>query len=328
MKTRQVCPLTKMYGHRRLPVIENSPELCFLKAVCAGNSEKALAVFRNQKLFGNTLSAVDAPYGRFEGLEGIRVFAETFLQRFDAKEAFVTPFFQTAANGRVALEAVVHFVVDGEINEVPMFVVGDFRTPQTLDEVRIYMHCTYVPGLTPYRHPIFTSAHLEMGDPGLLTGAMREYYEALHYVPAVDVERIMQVFADGCQFGGYERWDSEVHEGADREELRRKFEHMHTYIPACVGMRYETLIDDGKTCVIEWQHIVSREGQERLNRVCLAGCSAYERNEEGLLCSVRISDYAGYESQIDWSKTGITKEEAQAINFVETFPAGCGRKSQ
>ena len=103
---------------------------------------------------------------------------------------------------------------------------------------------------------------------------------------------------------------------------------MGEYSPRCVGMRYETVIDDGKTCVLEWVHIVSRDGREERNRIALSGIAAYERGDDGKLCSIRISDYAGYENTIDWSQLDITKEEAQAVNFVETFPAGCGRKKQ
>jgi hypothetical protein len=45
---------------------------------------------------------------------------------------------------------------------------------------------------------MFKSAHLEMGDPMLLTGAVREYYEALHHMPHVDVDRILACMAPGC----------------------------------------------------------------------------------------------------------------------------------
>ena len=86
-------------------------------------------------------------------------------------------------------------------------------------------------------------------------------------------------------------------------------------------MRYETLTDDGKNCIIEWVHIVSEAGQKELSRVALSGVAAYERGESGLLCAVRISDYAGYEREIDWNKAGITKEEAYSINLVKEFPA-------
>ena len=100
------------------------------------------------------------------------------------------------------------------------------------------------------------------------------------------------------------------------------------YIPACVAMRYETIIDDGKTCVIEWCHIISKKGQQERNRIAMSGCSAYTRNEEGYLCSVRISDYAGHEGEIDWTKTEVSREEAYSINLVDEFHGGCGMKEQ
>jgi hypothetical protein len=296
-----------------------------MEAVCAGRTEEAASFFREKKLFGNVPPVVDVPYGRFVGLGEIGSFAEGFVSRFNADVAFLTPVVQTVANGRVASELVVNFVVDGEIEQVPMFVIGDLRTPGLLDEVRMYCHFTFVPDLQAYRKPIFPVAHREMGDPGLLTGAVREYYEALHHTPAVDVDRICKVFGPGCKFGGYEPWGHTANHG-DPAQLRASYEHMATYIPRCVGMRYETIIDDGRTCVIEWVHIVSRAGQEELGRIAMSGVAAYERGDDGLLSAIRISDYAGYERTIDWSRLADTKEYAQKINFVEQFPAGVGEK--
>ncbi len=328
MKIRSTCSLAKLYSGSHRPVLETSPELKFMHAICGQDYEAALGLFEEKKLFGNVPSAVDAPYGRFEGLGGIRRFAEGWFSAFKAQQAFVTPIIQTRANGRSVTEMVINFVTDGEIGQVPMFVVGDLRTQDTLDEVRLYCHHTFVPGLQAYRKPIFHSAHLEMGDPGLLTGAVREYYEALHHVPCVDVERILACMSPNCTFGGYEPADTHHAIAETPEGLRRKFEQMAEYIPRCVGMRYETIIDDGKTCVIEWVHIVSKAGQEERARIAISGISAYERGNDGLLCAIRISDYAGYERTIDWTKTPVTQEQAKAINFVETFPAGVGRKSQ
>lgn len=98
--------------------------------------------------------------------------------------------------------------------------------------------------------------------------------------------------------------------------------------PLCSVRRYETIIDDGKTCVIEWCHIVSKQGQQERNRIAMSGCSAYTRNDEGYLCSVRISDYAGHEGEIDWTKTEVSREEAYSINLVDEFHGGCGMKEQ
>ena len=298
-----------------------------MEAVCAGKAEEAVSYFRESKLFGDVRPVIDVPYGRYEGLEAIRAFAEGFVSRFGATSAFLTPVIQTVANGRVASELVVNFVVDGEIEEVPMFVIADLRTPDLLDEVRMYCHFSFVSNLQAYRKPIFPVAHREMGDPGLLTGAVREYYEALHHAPAVDVDRICKVFGTGCQFGGYEPWNhtSSANHG-DPSVLRKSYERMATYIPRCVAMRYETIIDDGRTCVIEWVHIVSRAGREELGRIAMSGIAAYERGDDGLLCAIRICDYAGYERTIDWSQLADTKEDAQKVNFVEVFPAGVGEK--
>ena len=50
--------------------------------------------------------------------------------------------------------------------------------------------------------------------------------------------------------------------------------------------------------------------------------------EDGRLISIRICDYAWMEKEIDWSRTGISEEEARKINAVHDFPSGVGRKRQ
>ena len=323
---RKKASLLTDYAGPRHPILWNSPEILFMQAVCAGREEDALSIFREEKLFGG-LPVVDSPEGRYEGLTAIRRFINGWLPLFEASTAELTPVIQTRANGRSVTEAVINFRVGDVIDQVPMFLVGDLRTASSLDELRIYFHFTHVKGLTGYRKPLFTSAHLEMGDPQLLTGAVREYYEALHHTPCVQVDRILKTMGEGCKFGGYEPVGVEPHDSS-REELRKTYEHMATYIPKWVGMRYETIVDDGVNCVIEWQHIVSRAGREEAGRVCISGVSSYERGEDGLLCSIRICDYAGFEKDIDWSKTPLSQEEAYAVNFVEEFPSGCGAKPQ
>ncbi len=310
------------------PMEENSPEICLMRYLCAGQAEEACALFGTQKQFGG-LPAIDTPYGRFEGAEEIRACAEGFLKRFDASSAQTEPVCQTRSGGRSVTEMNISFTVDGMIDEVPMFAVGDLREGGMLDEVRIYCNFTRVPGLTPYRKPIFRSAHLEMGDPNLLTGAFREYYEALHHVPRLDVERIIASMGDHCLFGGYEPVTGEEDETGEpvpesREELTRIYTDMSMHIPRWVGMRYETLIDNGITAVIEWQHIVTDAGVAEAGRVCMSGISAYTRGEDGRLCSIRICDYAGFERTIDWTKTPVSEEEARSINRVREFPAGVG----
>ena len=328
MEIRHHSRLVQMCRGFSSPIQEDSPEIRLMAALCAGKTEDACRLFGKQKQFGG-LSAVDAPYGRFEGLEGIRAFAAGWLERFHAVSAGIEPICQTQSCGRSVTEMNVRFAVDGMIEEVPMFVVGDLRENGMLDEVRIYCNFTRVPGLTPYRKPIFHSAHLEMGDTNLLTGAFREYYEALHHVPKVDVERIINSMSDDCVFGGYEPVIGDEQPAAEpepmnRETLTRIYTDMSNHIPRWVGMRYETLIDNGITAVIEWQHIVTDMGVEEAGRVCMSGISAYSRGRDGRLCSIRICDYAGFERTIDWSKTPISREEAYAINRVHVFPAGVG----
>jgi hypothetical protein len=328
MPIRKSSALARLYQNERHVIDESYAELRLLRAACAGDTATVLALFTECKLFGGAPCVIDTPYRRYEGLAGVRAFVAEWLTVFRAQAAEVVPVIQTRANGRSVTEMQVRFTVDGAWEEVPFFVVGDLRTQTTLEEVRIYTHCSFVPGLEAYRKPMFPSAHLEMGDPGLLTGAVREYYSALHHVPRANVDRIMACTADNCLFGGYEPDDDAHRPVLTRTELRAKYEMMANYIPRCVGMRYETIIDDGRTCVIEWVHIVSRAGREERGRIALSGIAAYERDEEGLLCSIRICDYANLERTIDWAKLPFTKEEAQSINFVETFPPGVGRKAQ
>ena len=324
MQTRKRCQLARLYRGEKHPIDESYAELCLMRAACAADITTAQALFSGTKLFGNLPCVIDTPYKRYEGLPGVAAFVTEWLGVFGAQAATVIPVIQTRAGGRSVTELQVNFEVNGAIEEVPFFVVADLRTQSTLDEVRIYTHCSFVPGLQAYRAPIFPAAHLEMGDPILLTGAVREYYEALHHMPHADVGRIMNCLGPECQFGGYDPDDEDHRPAKTREELRAKFEHLAGYMPRCVAIRYETVIDDGHNCVIEWVHIISRAGQEEMARIALSGIAAYERGEDGLLCAVRISDYANLERTIDWSKLPVTQEEAQRVNFVEVFPTGVG----
>ena len=317
--------LAELYAGPHHPIDLDSPELRFLSGICERRMGVVDELFFETKLFRNLPSAVDAPFGRYEGLEGIRRFVEDLYARLESERLSFTPVVQTRANGRVVSELVLKVEGEDFYKEIPMFWVGDLRTADTLDEVRVYCHHTYIPGLQAYRKPIFPSAHLEMGDPNLLTGAVREYYEVLHHVPQVDVPRILNSMEPDCVFGGYNPNDTVE---SAHVSMKDPYTHMATYIPRCVGMRYETIIDDGVNCTIEWQHVVSRAGREELSRIAIAGISTYERGKSGKLCSIRICDYAGYEKTIDWTKTPVTQAEAQSINFVEEFPAGCGRNPQ
>lgn len=319
MKYIKQSVLAALYCGPEHPINENYAELKLIRAACVGDEAGACALFQEKKLFGGVPCVIDTPYKRYTGLEGVRAFVREWLARFRAESAIVTPVIQTRANGRSVTELQVDFTSAEGIRQVPFFVVADLRTQDTLDEVRLYTHCSFIPDMQAYRAPLFPSTHLEEGEPGLLTGAVREYYDGLHHVPCADVERIMNCMSDQCKFGGYEPFEPGREPALTRETVRAKYEMMAQYIPRCVAMRYETLIDNGRTCVIEWVHIISRAGREERNRIAMSGIAAYERGDDGLLCSIRISDYAGMEGTIDWTKLPVTKEEAEQVNFVEAF---------
>ena len=327
MDIRNRSELTALYEKPQEGIMQDSPELVFMKLISEKEYEKATSLFREKRQFSDDLPVVDAPWGRFEGREQIKEFAEGLVSRFEADGLSIKPMFQTRSGGRSVTEMVLSFEREGMIDEVPIFVVGDLGSRGTLEEVRMYCSYSFVPNLTPYRKPLFIPAHLEMGDPGLMTGAVKEYYTALHHMPAVDVERILKCMHPDCVFGGYGLYTGqEPEKGTDA--LRRVYTGMSSYIPAKVGMRYETLIDDGITGVIEWVHIISKQGRDELGRIAMSGIAAYMRGEDGRLISIRICDYAWREKEIDWSKTDTTYEEAIKVHFTEEFPAGVGAKSQ
>ena len=326
MEIRKMAELYALYPEAQKGILYDSPELLLMQYIAENKMDEAMALFRETRQFSDDPPAVDAPYGRFEGKEQIRAFAEGFISRFEADGLSILPKFQTRSGGRSVTEMVLNFEVEGMIDQVPMFVVADLGSRGTLEEVRLYCHSSFVPRLTPYRKPLFTPAHLEMGDPGLMTGAVKEYYTALHHMPGVDVERILRCMHPDCVFGGYALYNGQEPEKG-LEALRRVYTGMASYIPFKVGMRYETLIDDGVTGVIEWVHVISDEGRE-LGRIAMSGIAAYMRGEDGRLISIRISDYAWMEKEIDWEQAGITEEEARKVHAVREFPAGVGRKRQ
>ncbi len=202
MEIRKRAELDALYPEPQEGIIYDSPELLMMKHIAGNNIRGAMDLFRDRRQFSDAPPAVDTPYGRFEGKEQIRAFAEGFIARFEADGLSIVPKFQTRSGGRSVTEMVLNFEVEGMIDQTPMFVVADLGSRGTLEEVRMYCHSSFVPHLTPYRKPLFVPAHLEMGDPGLMTGAVREYYTALHLVPRVEVDWIVRCLHPDCDFGG------------------------------------------------------------------------------------------------------------------------------
>ncbi len=187
MEIRNMAELHVLYPEPQQGIRYDSPEVLLMKHLAENDPESAAALFPDRRQFSDVPPAADTPYGRFEGKEQIRAFAEGFTARFEADALSILPKFQTRAGGRSVTEMVLNFEKEGMIDQVPMFVVADLGSRGTLEEVRLYCHSSFVPHQTPYRKPMFVPAHLEMGDPGLMTGAVREDYTALHHSPRLDV---------------------------------------------------------------------------------------------------------------------------------------------
>ncbi len=308
-------PFYNAYYTDRKPIDETSPELRYIQAMCANDEKKATSFFAEKLQFENGLPVVDAPHGRYEGREQILKFAQQWLPSFGADRAEVLPVVQTRAGGRSVTEMVVSFFNrDTLLREIPMLVVGDLRPKGMLDGVRIYFHFMQSPGFSAYRAPVFQSMHLTEQEPHLITGSPRAYLEALHHRPALDVERVMNIVSDSCCFGGYVANQEIIR--CNFDELRKAYENMSTFIPRWLAIRFETVIDDGISCVIEWVHVITKDGREEGHRLCESGVAVYERNEDGLLSGIRICDYAHCEHLIDWSKEKISKTEAEQINYL------------
>ena len=149
MEIRKRAELDVLYPEPQKGIVYDSPELLLMKCIAENNPDGAAALFRDRRQFTETLPAVDAPYGRFEGKEQIRAFAEGFIRRFEAEGLSIVPKFQTRSGGRSVTEMVLNFEVNGMIDQVPMFVVADLGSRGKLEEVRLYCHSTFVPHLTP-----------------------------------------------------------------------------------------------------------------------------------------------------------------------------------
>ncbi len=304
-----------------------SPEILFLYALAAGDEERVLALFDEEKQFGGK-SAVDCPHGRFEGKERIREFVRTWYSYFHAEKGEVEIVTQIRSAWRVAVEFVFHFPKDGgEELQIPMALAADLRgDSRRLDEVRTYMCVTWIDDYPKYRKPIFPEQKTHETRNEMLSGVMPYY---MNLVTTGGMFRIPELMTDKepLIFGAYGPTDEIVvttkeQHRLDEEEAREKRIALHGFdtqgfpLEKYVKLRMETIIDDGKICCVEWEQLVTKAGREERNRLSEPGISFYERAKDGYLKSYRIIDYAYTEGMIDWSKAPITKEEAEAINYL------------
>lgn len=309
----------KFFRNARKSFDLDSPEIRLMFAISAGDENAAAALFEDTMQFYDEPSSLDAPHGRFEGKQGICRFVRLWNESFRADHTEIDPVVQTKSGGRSASEFVVDFYRDGELfMQFPMIIVGDIREGTKLDNARLYFHFAQAPGFSPYRKPIFKSQHLTPCSTTLLSGVVRAYFEALHRYPHADSEKLRKLGSDHMVMGGYFPNDrGRILSPSESQEHFDQFANtVSSYIPLYLDIRPEIIIDDGITCVVEWVHVIRKEGRENAHRLCESGISVYERDEVGLLQSVRILDYANCEDKIDWSKESITKEEAEKINYI------------
>lgn len=307
----------ELYGGPHRTVLSDSPELKFFVSVIEGDLETAINQFPQEKQFGG-LPVLDIPQGRYTGIEEIRDFAKEWSGRFGPQhDGAVEAVIQTRAGGRSATELVLHFTEDGEEKVAPMAVIGELRSDGKMDECHIYFNFNLIPGTNAYRPPVFPPKDTFDTRQEMLSGAVREYLVGLHDPSVPFWEKADKIFADHVIFGGYgERELDDRLCIKSRDEIKKDFEDINKTLTKYVFIRVETIIDDGKICCIEWEQLVTRAGREEKNRLSEAGCSFYERGEDGRIYSIRIIDYAYCEGQIDWSKARRTKEEAEKINYM------------
>ncbi len=308
----------ELYGGPHRTIISDSPELKFFVSVINEDFETAISQFGKEKQFGGE-PVLDIPQGRYTGIEEIKTFAEEWGKRFGTKHGgFVEAVIQTRSGGRSATELVLHFIHNGEEKVAPMALVAELRSDGKMDECHIYYNFNVIPGTNAYRPPIFPPKDNFDTRQEMVSGSVREYLMGLHD-PSVSSfsEKADRIFAEEVIFGGYgpNELDSSL-KPKPREEVKREFESIKKTLTEYVWIRVETIIDDGCVCCIEWEQLVTPAGRKEKNRLSEAGCSFYERDQNGQICSIRIIDYAYCEDQIDWSRARKTKEEAEKINYM------------
>ena len=84
MEIRKMAELYALYREPQAGIRYDSPELLLMKHISENRWDDAMALFPEKRQFSDALPVVDAPYGRFEGKEQIRAFAEGLVSRFEA----------------------------------------------------------------------------------------------------------------------------------------------------------------------------------------------------------------------------------------------------
>jgi len=307
----------QLFGQNRR-IDTNTPELRFLALITEGRCAEAVALFDETRMFGEGLPSIDTPYGLFEGKAGIADMAAGWLANFRAASAQLVPVAQTRSGGRSVTEMVLHCCrTDGSEYSVPMAAVTELRADAKMDSLRLYYNWRCVPGTPAYRPPCFPARTDLTTRQEMIPGATGDYFRLLHDPKGGIIERADRIFADQVCFGGYEPKDfTDAFGPVPREGF---VEHLSGGIgktlSAFVRLRMETIIDDGKTCCVEWEQVVTEAGRKEAGRISQAGISFYELDDTGRIWSVRIIDYAYAEKEIDWSTARLPREEAERLNY-------------
>jgi len=304
----------KAYKNPARPILYNSPELLFLEHLCRGHIDAAVALFDEEQQFHRGPSVVDAPQGRYEGLQEIRRYAEQWLSWFNATESWIEPVHQTRAGGRSATELVVYYRVRGfsKVLNFPMCIVAELRGLDRLNEARVYFFFRWMPGLHAHRRRVFPVEREAPPQQNMMSSLLRDYfYQGDRLFMEGSYERMCELVGRDAIFGGFrptnlepvyygtEAYHEKLKEFIPRGPRRELPEGME--VPA--GIRTEVITDDGLTIVCEWEGFVCAPGAPRRVGIRQSGCSIYVREPEtGLLQHVRIIDNAGFEAEIDWSQ--------------------------
>lgn len=280
-------------------VNENSPELNFLRYI--SNGGKDAQDFFQEKTANNREVCLYTPGNKYCGIEEIKDFPTEWFSTLGASTAEVHPVIQTVAGGRSVSEVEVWFDIGVEEPlKIPMALFADLAPHGKLEGLRFYYFYQWIPGTPAYHRPIYRPTFNTPSETHQLSGIIRHYYEQLHnpYTPEA-LKNIIGMMADDFRFGGYRPF--EVNPPLlTMEEFRKKYEHTTSIIPADQYIRFETVTDDGRNCLVEWTSIVRKHALAK-GIVSQAGMAAYERNDEGKLVSIRICDNFGWEEEIDYS---------------------------
>lgn len=285
----------------------NSPELVLLNRICEGDVDGAVAMFEEKQQFDGEKSAIDAPQGRFEGLDGIRSFAENWLSYAQADSSYVVPVVQTRSGGRSCTEMVVRYRYEklDKTLEFPICVVGDLRDGGKLDEVRIYFFFKWLPGISAYRHRIFKPSHNECAELNSMCNVIREYIYILSYMTdEKGLDRMMDTMDEDVIYGGYRPESiSPVIQG--KKAVREKY---RSFVAMPGFVRFESIIDDGVTAVCEWVGVDREDGigDPEKAKLLQSGVGIYVRNPQtGKLKEIRIIDNARFQDEIDFSQIKV-----------------------